>query len=85
MKKALQISVLTILLAVAMIFGFGESDNMIYFILSISCSNHFSDKNYNILGLCPVHIFTSFSLIEESKVLGISMCFIRNNISEGCK
>ena len=34
MKKALQISVLTILLAVVMIFGFGESDNMIYFILS---------------------------------------------------
>ena len=34
MKKALQISVLTILLAVVMIFGFGESYNMIYFILS---------------------------------------------------
>lgn len=34
MKKALQISVLTILLAVVMMFGFGESDSMIYFMLS---------------------------------------------------
>lgn len=34
MKKALQISVLTILLAVVMIFGFGESDSVIYFMLS---------------------------------------------------
>lgn len=34
MKKALQISVLIILLAVVMMFGFGESDSMIYFMLS---------------------------------------------------
>jgi Ca2+/Na+ antiporter len=34
MKKALQISVLAVLLAVTIVFGFSESDNMMYFWLS---------------------------------------------------
>ena len=34
MKKALQISVLAVLLAVAIVFGFSESYNMMYFWMS---------------------------------------------------
>jgi cell division protein FtsL len=34
MKKALQISVLVVLLAVTIVFGFSESDNMMYFWIS---------------------------------------------------